>query len=103
VSQDCSWNESFALRKTLACRWRSVRHNLRLTKRGSSGASPVGDVGKWTGGGPTIKMKWTAGPDQGFNFHGTSYVAASKEYLGFVGTKLSHTDAKLIKGLVSGC
>jgi hypothetical protein len=64
---------------------------------------PVGDVGTWSGGGPTIKVKWTAGPGQGFRFHGTSYVAASKEYLGYIGTKASHSGAKLIEGLVSGC
>jgi hypothetical protein len=65
-------------------------------------ASPGGDVGIWSGGGSAIKMKWTAGSDQGLKFRGT-WVAASKEYSGTIGSDGLFSGAKLIEGAVAGC
>ncbi len=62
-----------------------------------------GDAGKWSGGGGTIKMKWTAGSDRGLTFQGSFTKTPAKEYVGQYGGIDAGATGQLVKGAVAGC
>ena len=62
-----------------------------------------GDAGTWSGGGPTITMKWTAGDDTGLKFKGTFTRQPVKEYLGKFGGIAKGSTGQLVKGAVPDC
>jgi hypothetical protein len=65
-----------------------------------------GDEGTWTGGGLTIKMMWTAGPEKRSTFKG-SFMKASKTAVYYTGTFTYHhfhfPGSDLNKGVFKGC
>jgi hypothetical protein len=62
-----------------------------------------GDAGTWSGGGSTIKMKWTAGDNTGLTFKGTFTTTPVKEYVGSFGGLGGGFTGALLKGAVPGC
>ncbi len=63
-----------------------------------------GDAGTWSGGGDTIKMRWTQGLSQGRSFIGASFANRPvREYVGTLGNKTERGPAWLVKGAVAGC
>lgn len=62
-----------------------------------------GDAGTWSGGGKTIRMKWTAGSDVGLKFQGTFTSTPVKEYVGTFGGIAAGDTGQLVKGAVPGC
>lgn len=57
-----------------------------------------GDSGTWSGGGATVKMKWTSGTDSGLKFKGTWSRTPSKEYGGTFGGIGTGQAGQLVKG-----
>ena len=59
-----------------------------------------GDTGTWSGGGATVKMKWTGGTDADLKFKGTWSKTPVKEYAGTFGGIGSGDTGQLVKGSV---
>ena len=63
-----------------------------------------GDAGHWSGGGSTIKMKWTAGSDAGAKFVGTFSLTPLKAYIGTYSLDgYKYPGSLLVKGALPGC
>ena len=63
-----------------------------------------GDAGLWSGGGSTVKMKWTAGSDAGAKFVGTFAITPIKAYIGTYSLDgYKYPGSLLVKGAVPGC
>jgi hypothetical protein len=59
-----------------------------------------GDSGTWTGGGTSVKVKWTGGADVGLKFKGAWSTTPVKEYAGTFGGPGSGDTGQLVKGSV---
>ena len=59
-----------------------------------------GESGTWSGGGPTVKMKWTSGTNAGLKFKGTWTHTPTKEYGGTFGGIGAGQTGQLVKGFV---
>ena len=65
-------------------------------------SSPNGDHGNWAGGGSTLALAWTGGPDSGLLFSG-SFVSSSMSYKGSLNDLSQSDKAKVVQGSVGGC
>jgi hypothetical protein len=71
-----------------------------FTSNGTFSFQASGDSGTWTGGGATVKMKWTGGTDAGLKFKGTWGTTPVKEYAGTFGGVGAGDTGQLVKGSV---
>jgi hypothetical protein len=61
-----------------------------------------GEGGTWAGGGSTVAVAFTSGPDTGLLFSGL-YVSSPAEYKGSFGGPVFPEKGKLVKGSIAGC
>ncbi len=71
-----------------------------FSSNGTFSFQASGDSGTWSGGGTTVKLKWTGGTDAGLKFKGTWSTAPVKEYAGTFGGLGAGETGQLVKGSV---
>ncbi len=72
------------------------------THRFTSATTSTKDKGTWSGGGGTIVMTWTRGPNEGLAFKGTWTTTPTKGYEGQVTLNSARDgDGLLVKGVVT--
>ena len=80
-----------------------LQNHFEVTSKTSGGFNDEDfDQGTWSGGGSTIKMKWTAGTFEGWTFKGTYTTTPVKEYVGSFGGGGAGVTGQLVKGVPPG-
>jgi hypothetical protein len=62
-----------------------------------------GDVGTWSGGGKSITLTWTSGPDTGTIFEGTFHTTPIEQYVGTYSFTGGSSPGELVKGHAANC
>jgi hypothetical protein len=97
-----------ALKITQGSKWSAIANGgcfeivtfaLNHTFTGSRGR----DKGKWSGGGTTLTMTWTAGKAIGLTFSGTWTTTPGKEYNGTYLYQGSPSNGQIAKQIITGC